>query len=174
MMLFTNQIFCKLGKKSLLLADNTDIEICNYYFMKQLTLILFTFLLNFHLLIAQNQANNWYFGVNAGLTFNTTPPSALTDGVVNTAEGSATMSDASGNLLFYTDGITVWNRNHQIMPNGTGLLGDPSAAQSAIIVPKPVRMSDRGYFFRRGSKHQCVFICSQNTSQTAIQRHIHF
>ena len=119
------------------MADNTDIEIYNYYFMKQLTLILFTFLLNIHLLTAQNQANNWYFGVTAGLTFNTTPPSALTDGVVNTAEGSATMSDASGNLLFYTDGITVWNRNHQIMPNGTGLLGDPSAAQSAIIVPKP-------------------------------------
>jgi hypothetical protein len=37
-------------------------------------------------------------------------------------EGCATISNSSGQLLFYTDGITVYNRNHQVMPNGTGLL----------------------------------------------------
>src|SRR5690606_20622744 len=40
-------------------------------------------------------------------------------------------------LLFYTDGSTVWNANHVVMPNGTGLLGNSSSAQSAIIIPKP-------------------------------------
>lgn len=32
----------------------------------------------------------------------------------------------------YTDGITVWNRYHQEMPNGTGLHGDPSSSQWAL------------------------------------------
>lgn len=100
---------------------------------------LFVAVLLFHgtFLFSQIQTNIWYFGAKAGITFNTTPPSALLDGQVNTSEGCATISDDNGNILFYTDGITVWNKNHTIMPNGTGLLGDPSAAQSAVIVPKP-------------------------------------
>ncbi|WP_396636867.1 T9SS type B sorting domain-containing protein [Maribacter sp. R77961] len=85
---------------------------------------------------AQKEAAIWYFGENAGLDFNSGTPVALTDGQLNTHEGCATISDSNGSLLFYTDGITVWNRNHLIMPNGTGLNGDPSSTQSAIIVPK--------------------------------------
>lgn len=97
-------------------------------------LVIFTFTYSH----AQNgQANNWYFGSYAGLTFNTTPPTALTNGALTTGEGCAAMSDPNGNLLFYTDGIRVWNRNHVQMPNGNGMFGDPSAAQSAMIVPKP-------------------------------------
>ncbi len=86
---------------------------------------------------AQEQAAIWYFGENAGLDFNSGAPVALTDGQLNTLEGCATISDATGSLLFYTDGITVWNRNHIPMPNGTGLLGNPSSTQSGIIVPYP-------------------------------------
>lgn len=85
----------------------------------------------------QGQANNWYFGNNAGVTFNTMIPTALLNGALNTYEGCATLSDAAGNLLFYTDGIRVWTNTHVQMPNGFGLQGHPSAAQSAIIVPKP-------------------------------------
>jgi len=86
---------------------------------------------------AQKEAAIWYFGENAGLDFNSGAPVTLLDGALNTREGCATISDFNGNLLFYTDGITVWNRNHLPMPNGNGLLGDPSATQSAIIVPNP-------------------------------------
>ncbi|MFT5253114.1 MAG: gliding motility-associated-like protein [Flavobacteriales bacterium] len=86
---------------------------------------------------AQGEANIWYFGSHAGLDFNSGSPVALTDGQLVTEEGCATISNSSGQLLFYTDGITVYNRNHQVMPNGTGLLGDSSSTQSAIIVPKP-------------------------------------
>lgn len=95
---------------------------------------------------AQGEANNWYFGINAGLTFNTIPPTALTNGALATSEGCATISDPAGNLIFYTDGIFVWNRNHVLMPNGTGLAGHPSSAQSGIIVPKP-GSSTRYYIF---------------------------
>jgi len=80
---------------------------------------------------------NWYFGSFAGITFNSGSPVALTNGVLNTTEGVATISDNSGNLLFYTDGLTVYNRFHVIMTNGTGLFGDASSTQSAIIVQKP-------------------------------------
>ena len=94
-------------------------------------------LLHFQGSFAQNEANIWYFGFSAGVDFNSGTPVALLDGQVFTNEGVATISDAGGDLLFYTDGITVWDRDHNIMPNGTGLFGDPSSSQSGIIVPKP-------------------------------------
>ncbi|MGH1387938.1 MAG: CUB protein, partial [Kordia sp.] len=91
------------------------------------------------ILFAQGEAANWYFGQNAGLQFDpdTGNVTAVTDGSLNTLEGCASISDADGNLLFYSDGITVWNRNHGIMTNGTGLNGDSSSTSSALIIPKP-------------------------------------
>lgn len=85
----------------------------------------------------QNEANIWYFGENAGLDFNSGTPIPLLDGQLDTTEGCATICDTNGDLLFYTDGITVWNKNHGIMFNGTSLNGDTSSTHSAIIVPKP-------------------------------------
>lgn len=90
-------------------------------------------------------ASNWYFGTNAGITFNSGTPIALTNGMLTTTEGVASISDQSGNLLFYTNGITVWNRNHVIMTNGGGLNGDQSSTQSSIIVEIPG--SNRYYIF---------------------------
>jgi len=86
---------------------------------------------------AQNEGNIWYFGENAGLDFNSGFPVALTDGQINTNEGCASIADNNGDLLFYTDGMTVYNKNHTIMPNGSGLLGHSSSTQSGIIVKKP-------------------------------------
>ena len=86
---------------------------------------------------AQLEASIWYFGDRAGLDFRSGAPVALTDGALSTNEGCATISDDNGNLLFYTDGITIWNRNHDVMPNGNALGGHPSSTQSAIIVPNP-------------------------------------
>jgi outer membrane protein OmpA-like peptidoglycan-associated protein len=86
---------------------------------------------------AQKEASVWYFGERAGVSFKEGTAKALTNSLISTTEGCATLSDSLGNLLFYTDGITVWNRNHLPMPNGTALHGDPSSTQSAIIIPKP-------------------------------------
>ena len=87
------------------------------------------------------QNNNWYFGRGAGITFNSLPgkpiPSPLPKGPMIADEGSAAISDANGKLLFYTNGITVYNKNHAIMLNGEGLLGNLSSCQSSIIVPVP-------------------------------------
>lgn len=95
------------------------------------------FFLSLGNITAQLETQNWYFGNNAGVTFATTPPSALLNGAISTYEGSSTFSDAQGNLLFYTDGMFVYNKLHQQMPNGYGLLGNPSSAQSGVIVPMP-------------------------------------
>ncbi|OMP30407.1 T9SS type B sorting domain-containing protein [Mangrovimonas sp. DI 80] len=93
---------------------------------------------------SQNEASNWYFGQNAGLHFNgaTGAVTPLTDGQLNTLEGCTSISDSDGNLLFYSDGRTVWNAIHQPMDNanelfGTGLKGDASSTSSGLIVPKP-------------------------------------
>ncbi len=88
-------------------------------------------------LFAQKEGAVWYFGQNAGLDFNQYYPRPLTDGKINTREGVATICDKDGQLLFYTDGQTVYNRNHEIMANGEGLYGDASSTQSSIVVPKP-------------------------------------
>lgn len=86
----------------------------------------------------QGPANNWYFGGGAGISFNTSPPTVLYDGNLNTLEGCASISNDAGQLLFYTDGSTVYDKTGAIMENGTGLLGDQSSTQSAIIIPKPL------------------------------------
>ena len=88
-------------------------------------------------LFAQKEANIWYFGDSAGVDFNDPVPVALTDGVMNTNEGCASIADKNGSLLFYTDGSIVWNSIHDTMPNGKGLKGNFSSTQSAIIVPRP-------------------------------------
>jgi hypothetical protein len=88
-------------------------------------------------MFAQGEANIWYFGENAGLNLNSGAAIALTDGQMSAPEGSAVMSNANGEMLFYTDGVTVWNRNHDTLSNGAGLLGGISSTQSSLITPKP-------------------------------------
>lgn len=85
---------------------------------------------------AQKEASVWYFGRHAGIDFRNEQPIALTDGALSTEEGSASICDKSGNLLFYTDGVTVYNRLHQVMPNGRNLWGSYTTTQT-LIVPKP-------------------------------------
>ena len=94
---------------------------------------------------SQQEAANWYFGDNAGIQFDidNNTVTSVNDGQLSTDEGCTSISDTDGNLLFYTDGRTVWNRLHQPMANANEtpfsnkLNGDPSSTQSAIIIPKP-------------------------------------
>lgn len=88
----------------------------------------------------QKSGNIWYFGQFAGLDFNTNPPTVLSNGQLNTNEGCSSIADpVTGSLLFYSDGITVWDKNHNPMPASiaTPMNGDPSSTQSGVIVPLP-------------------------------------
>lgn len=91
----------------------------------------------YNICFSQGEANIWYFGNKAGIDFNSGVPIDLSNGEINTTEGCATICNNAGQLLFYTDGISVWTRDHELMPNGNNLMGHPSSTQSAIIVPKP-------------------------------------
>jgi hypothetical protein len=78
---------------------------------------------------AQFKCNKWYFGSNCGLDFNTPTQDPLPilygktmDGVI----GTSSISDTNS-LLFYTDGTSVWNAQHQVMPNGFLLRDTPMA-----------------------------------------------
>lgn len=56
------------------------------------------------------QFNNWIFHNNNGLTFNTNPPSFIAGGLITnklSSYSTASISDNSGNLLFYSDGERV-------------------------------------------------------------------
>jgi len=103
--------------------------------MQTVTKAIFTIISFF--LFAQGRANWWFFGANAGLSFTTGSTVYVTTGQPFTSEGVSTISDTSGNLLFYTDGIDAYDKTYTQIPNGSGILGNSYTTQSAIIVPKP-------------------------------------
>ncbi|WP_138434250.1 T9SS type B sorting domain-containing protein [Winogradskyella algicola] len=105
--------------------------------MKKTILLFFLFSFAILRVFGQQETSTWYFGNNAGLEFTGDQPIALNDGQMSTIEGCSTISDDDGNILFYTDGLRVWDSTNQVMPNGEGLTGNHSSTQSALIIPKP-------------------------------------
>ncbi|MFT5821474.1 MAG: hypothetical protein ACI8ZM_002727 [Crocinitomix sp.] len=105
---------------------------------------------------AQNQGNIWCFGEESGLDFSSGSPIAISEGQTGTdssaysQEGTAVISDSTGSILFYSGGHTVWNRNHERMPNGNDISGGQSSTHSSIIVPKP---GDENLFYLFTSDH---------------------
>jgi gliding motility-associated-like protein len=90
-------------------------------------------------IFCQNQNNFWYFGNKAGISFSNTNPilaSPLLDGVLVHAEGVSSICDSNGELLFFTNGIEVWDDTRTQMPNGFALSGDNSSSQ-IVVVPNP-------------------------------------
>ncbi|SKC11127.1 gliding motility-associated C-terminal domain-containing protein [Dyadobacter psychrophilus] len=91
---------------------------------------------------SNQEGAKWFFGGNAGLDFSNNPPTPITDGKLNTPEGTSSIANSKGQLLFYSDGITVWNKNGDVMPcfeqpNCPPLKGSPNSTQSVLIVPQP-------------------------------------
>ncbi|WP_276369666.1 PKD domain-containing protein [Chryseolinea sp. H1M3-3] len=88
--------------------------------------------------IQDQRANIWYFGNNAGIDFNPLPDDpakAISNPVMNAPEGTATISDRNGQVIFFTDGDKVWDRSNTEIATGIG--GEPGASQSALIIPVP-------------------------------------
>ncbi len=88
--------------------------------------------------IQDQRANIWYFGNNAGIDFNPLPDDpakAISNPVMNAPEGTATISDRNGQVIFFTDGDKVWDRSNTEIAAGIG--GEPGASQSALIIPVP-------------------------------------
>jgi hypothetical protein len=89
----------------------------------------------------QKEASIWYFGSYAGLDFTCSTPVPIRSGMYYTQEACASISDEDGHILFYTNGDTVYNSVHEVMPNGFGIGNDPSCwgstTQGALIIPQP-------------------------------------
>ncbi len=88
-----------------------------------------------------NRGNIWYFGGRndpaLGINFNNKPATILPagQGQNNSLEGAAALSNTNGQLMFYSDGIKVFDKSHTMMPNGGSLQGHSSSTQSALIAP---------------------------------------
>src|SRR5688572_8853459 len=95
------------------------------------------FLISFLSFSQQKDCNQWVFGNQVGLNFNPNPPTVTTNTNLNSMECSASIADWNGSLLFYTEGGTLWDKNHGVMGNGTNLGGGWSSANGAMIVKQP-------------------------------------
>ncbi|MBL7701900.1 MAG: gliding motility-associated C-terminal domain-containing protein [Ferruginibacter sp.] len=118
-------------------------------------ILIFWFLICGFFGFAQKQANIWYFGNRAGLDFNQVPPQPLSNGNLNSVEGTASIADNNGKLLFYTNGVSIMNRKHMLMKNGGALAGHTSSTNNTVIVPLPG--SDSIYYvFTTGAADETV------------------
>lgn len=108
--------------------------------------LLFTFLIISATVIGQQQDANWYFGYYGGIRFTEGVPQDIGPGPYDVDEGSGTISDDNGSLLFSTSGDKVFDSNNNVMPNGTGLAGNYSSTQNVVIVPFPGDEENRFYY----------------------------
>ncbi|MDX2284530.1 MAG: gliding motility-associated C-terminal domain-containing protein [Bacteroidia bacterium] len=90
---------------------------------------------------AQREGYRWAIGNGYALNFHTQPPS-VDSGYQALEPHIATLCDAQGELLLYTNGSRVWNRQHQQISTQLLSSSDP---EWVLIVPQPG--SSRCYIF---------------------------
>ena len=87
-------------------------------------------------------ADIWYFGENAGLDFNTNPPTVIegmkdVDGKIDIImESAATITNSQGEFLFGINGKDIYNAKLEkkfVLPNGS----DWDVVQGSQIIPVP-------------------------------------
>jgi gliding motility-associated-like protein len=114
---------------------------------------------------AANQANNWHFGNGLAISFTNAGPVLNPPSSMVAFEGVVSMSDTTGQLLFYTNGGgrpfnpllptelrqstgIIWNRNHAVLYDMRGEEGGGySSRQSAISFPDPSGEAGVYYLF---------------------------
>lgn len=98
-----------------------------------------------------NEGRNWYFGNWAGIhftedsTYAVSFPLTLPRFYLRSEEGCVSMSDETGNFLFFANQNFVFNRDLLQMPNGNGLLGHSSGTQMAAV--RNVTDANKYYIF---------------------------
>lgn len=120
-----------------------------------------------HNVFAQ-RANIWHFGDFAGIDFNGLAPVAITGGQMSTNEGCASICDNSGNLLFYTDGVRIWNAAHTVVNPSSLMFGHASSTQSAVIIPRP-GSADRYFIFTQDQWGVPGIGCTNGLNWTEVQ-----
>ncbi len=110
---------------------------------KYILYFLFT-LLGYIPLASQNESNIWYFSDWLGLDFNRSPPTVLQNGnIFGIDKHPAVLSDNVGNLLLYTNGRSIWGKDHQTLVNGHNVFSDILVIKSIpVIIPVPCKNSE--------------------------------
>jgi len=86
---------------------------------------------------AQKAANNWIFG-DFGLHFHEDSVTVSREFAEFSHQGGSSYTNEDGELLLYTDGLTVWNKNHQIMEDGSIFeLGNSIQIVESMVVKNP-------------------------------------
>ncbi len=109
---------------------------------------------------------NWYFGASDGDCPNTNNFSSISfeeisggfqatastsKGQMHSSEAASTVSHPeTGEVLFYTNGVEVFDTTGAVMSNGSGLMGNKSAAHGTMIVPKPGDLNQYYIFTANG------------------------
>lgn len=116
---------------------------------------------------AQGENKNWHYGRNVSLNFGQTPLT-LSNSQVNVLEGCSSVSDANGNLLFYTSGFKIWDKNGVEMPNATGLQGNGPLLAGQTIP------SGSGYksvcIIKHPGNHQQYFVVSGDPYELTVRK----
>lgn len=109
-------------------------------------------LICYNTIFAQHEADNWILNRRVGLSFSSSEPTVISGTQLNYYNCPASISDRhTGQLLFYSDGLTVWDKENTIMPNGKNLKGSKLGTQSTLAIPRPSR-NDLYYIFSLAEK----------------------
>lgn len=134
---------------------------CIYFFK---VLILNTLILILCMNLNAQRGKHWFFGQNAAIQFSdSVTVTPLSNSAMTAFSGCVTMSDNNGNLLFYSNGYYVWNKNHQIMSGGTISQNSPPTTASTSfqnLISLPMPDNDSLYYLIKGSE----FIAGGNGS----------
>ena len=129
-------------------------------------------------ILAQKEFDQWRFGYGAGIDFTAGYPAVVSGNSIYSQESAASVADCFGNLLFYTDGETVWSNNDGIMDGGIGLNGlsvSYPTTQGALIVKRP-NSSSIYYLFtasdRYGVNYSVINIEANNGLGRVIQKNV--
>ena len=113
--------------------------IVNSFSIRYVFLVISVFI-NIYVLSQPNKrTNHWFFERNIGIDFTSGEPVQGYPAPIDSIGWGSTsiMSDTSGNLLFYSDGYYVYNKNHEKMQNSWAGPDYVQGTQSALCMPKP-------------------------------------
>ncbi len=137
------------------------------------TLVLLILCASSSCLFAQLETAWWSVGNNVLVDFNSGTPIQYYSGNCYDYENTASISDNLGNLLYYSEGDTLWDGNNLIVPNGTNFTSNNngnglswSTTQGSLFIKKP-NSANIYYLFSMGSGFKSKLeyaVINQNTS----------
>lgn len=122
------------------------------------SIVLFISLNGPFILMGQDlKQHNWYFGNSTqAIRFNrgTNAAQLINNQALPFNKGGAAVATdpATANLLFYTDGVRVYDATHTLMTNGSGLNGQTDTNQPVAISPVPGQ-TNKYYIFTNSANY---------------------